>query len=435
MAFIFVQIFVLLVFWRPQEWLVRALYGWPLLDIFVGLALFAVMIDIKENRQRLFKSPLVLLYAGLFLAALMSHIAHTYFEGMIKTFEATWKISLFGILFFLSLDRSSRLRAVARIFVIMTCIMTIHALMQDRLGRGFAGQPPIFSYRPGSDGLVSRSLFFGIFEDPNDLAQILAASVPLAFVFTKKKNLFSILLGAAVVWFLIEGIATTESRGGQVGLLASLVFLSVLLFPDRWMLPIFGILVVAALALCPFSGPFLDSSAHDRVIFWGEANWVFKRNPIFGVGYNMFEEAINRGNAAHNAFVLCYTELGLFGYWFWFSALVLGFLGCWRTRLRLKDVADAEGKYVYRFAGVILASTGGFLASSYFLTRAYVYPHFFLVGLLNAVPFIAQDYLPLGSPSLLPTRKDLFVTATIASLASIVYIYLSIIFLNKAMFG
>lgn len=435
MAFIFVQIFVLLVFWRPQEWLIRVLYNWPLLDIAVGAAILAIIIDVNEKRQRIFKSPVAFLYVGLFVAAMMSHIVHTYYEGMIWTFEATWKLAVASILFFLVLDRPSRLRSIAWIFVIMACIMTVHALMQDRTGRGFAGQPPMISYRPGHDEPIQRSIFFGIFEDPNDLAQILAAALPFAFALAARRNIASLIIALVISWFLISGIATTHSRGGEIGLVAAVVFLVVLLFPGKWMPWIYGILIIIALGLCPFSGPYLDDSAHDRVIFWGEANWVFKKNPIFGVGFRMFEEAIQRGNAAHNCFVLCYTELGVFGYWFWFSLLQYGFIGCLRVHAKLSDVKDTEARYLYHFAGIVLAATGSYLASGYFLTRAFVYPLFFLAGLMNAVPLIAQRYLPPSEPPLMDIRKDLFIKGTIGSLLSIIYIYISILLLNKAAFG
>ncbi len=46
-----------------------------------------------------------------------------------------------------------------------------------------------------------------------------------------------------------------------------------------------GVGALAALVLCSFSGSCLDQSAHDRVVYWGQANWVFKSkisNTIFG---------------------------------------------------------------------------------------------------------------------------------------------------------
>jgi len=104
-----------------------------------------------------------------------------------------------------------------------------------------------------------------------------------------------------------------------------------LVLPVRW-LPYAGALALAGyLVLCAMGGSvLLDQSARERVVFWGYGNMAFKHNPIFGIGYGMFTE-LYEDRAAHNAFVTCYTDLGLFGYWFWFNLLQLGMLGTWRT--------------------------------------------------------------------------------------------------------
>jgi hypothetical protein len=77
----------------------------------------------------------------------------------------------------------------------------------------------------------------------------------------------------------------------------------------------------------------------------------------------------------------------------------------------------------------------GFAASSYFLTRAYVFPMFILFGLLNVIPVIAQRYLPEDHPPLISWRRDVFFLGTVSSVMSIVYIYVSILLLNRAYGG
>ena len=146
----------------------------------------------------------------------------------------------------------------------------------------------------------------------------------------------------------------------------------------------------------------------------------------------MIGEYISGARATHNAFVLCYTELGLFGYWFWMTMIMVGIVGSWRSRIALERYASVDGQYVARFAGLAIAAMVGFLASSYFLTRAYVYPLFFLFVILGAVPVVARKYLPDDHKPLVHTGRDLFIYGTIATLGSISYIYASIILLNKA---
>lgn len=149
----------------------------------------------------------------------------------------------------------------------------------------------------------------------------------------------------------------------------------------------------------------------------------------------MFAEISGTDRAAHNAFVSCYTELGFFGYWFWFSTLTLALVGCYRTRLAFRKPRNPDQEYLKRVAGYGMASMAGFAASSYFLSRAYVFPLFILFGLLNVVPIIAQRYLPEDHPPLISWRRDVIVVGTLCSLASVFYIYVSILLLNRAYGG
>ena len=74
---------------------------------------------------------------------------------------------------------------------------------------------------------------------------------------------------------------------------------------------------------------------------------------------------------------------------------------------------------------------GGFAASSYFLSRAFVYPMMFLFGLPGAIPFVTQRLLEQESRPLI-TKRDAYVYTTIGTAMSVTYIYFSIILLNQA---
>jgi O-antigen ligase len=315
--------------------------------------------------------------------------------------------------------------------------MAIHALLQQSRGYGFAGQPPMWvppsESRPGQ----FRSLFFGIFGDPNDLAQILTTSIPFAFVLLRQRG-FGITLGGPVVWLLVQGVLATHSRGGLVAMVATGAVIVVLMLPNRWFPYLMTGLLIGALAMCPLSAGYLDQSAHDRVVFWGMANEQFKHNLLFGMGYNMFWQVAS-SSAAHNAFVLCYTEIGIVGYWFWFGILALGIAGVWRGRDAVFAATDPEGRWLRLFSGMVLASVTGFLASAYFLSRTFVFPLFFLFAMMAAVPRVVEDRFaaegePLEAP-LLDWKRDVLKINSIAVVASVFYIYYSIVLLNKAFYG
>ena len=162
---------------------------------------------------------------------------------------------------------------------------------------------------------------------------------------------------------------------------------------------------------------------------------VFKQNPIFGVGATMILDAVQMGDdmTAHNAFVLCYTELGILGYWFWYSLIQLGIIGAWhaRTAVDRQRPRTLEQAWLRRFAGMSVAAMGGYCASAYFLSRAFVYPMYFLFAILGAVPLVVSRTLPPGHPPLINIRRDLFLWCTVGAVFSILYIYFTIVLLNR----
>jgi hypothetical protein len=207
-----------------------------------------------------------------------------------------------------------------------------------------------------------------------------------------------------------------------------------LLLPARWTPVVMMVLLGIALVMCPYMASNMDQSARERVVFWGLANWVFKHNLFFGIGYGMFWTVAN-DRVAHNSFVYCYTELGFFGYWFWFSLLQFAFMGAWRTRVALrKSGGTIEAEWLRRFAGLGIAALAGFVASGYFLSRTFVPSLFFLFVLLGALPGVAKEYCAGNKTPVASVRRDLLL-GTVGSLVSILYIYYSILLLNKAYGG
>lgn len=431
MTYFLTLFFMFMVFWRPQEWLMPWLFGWPILQGVVYAALLTLAMEASNKTVPFPKTPAIMLSAGLFFASLMSHLAHTYFQGMINTLPDTFKISFFLILLLTVMNSVTRLRGVVLVFLLGAVVMSVHAIMQQTVGFGFGGGTPLpFTRRSGE--LIFQSQFFGIFSDPNDLGQLLAASVPLAFAFPRRLGPISFMMAAGVVWLIGEAMLSTYSRGTLMGVIAMGACMVFLWLPSRWM-PYVGVLgLIMGLVMCAaYGSSMLDASASERVAFWGQANRAFKHDWLFGIGYNMFGDISEAARASHNAYVCCYTELGLFGYWFWFNLLTLGIIGCYRTRVAFRRPRNDTQAYLKRLAGLSIASLAGFATSAYFLSRAYVFPFFFLFGLLNAIPMIAQKHLPEDHPPLLNFRKDVLLVGTISTLASVAYVYVSILILNR----
>lgn len=435
MSFFWTLIFMLLVFWRPQDWLMPWMFGVPVLDGVFFMALLSLLLEIDQNRIRFPRGmPQIYLLIGLWVAAVLSHVANFYFAGMMQTIPDMFKICFFTLLLMCVMDSPTKVRLAAAIFVSMACLMATHALLQQSRGYGFSGQRPLFIGPIGTAPAHHRSLFFGIFDDPNDLAQILATAIPFGFALCRRRSLSGFLLGAGIAVLLTRGVLATHSRGGMIALIAVYGVLLVLALPPRMMPALLVLALLSALVLCPMAAGYLDKSAHDRIIFWGMANQVFKQKPVFGMGHNMFWQVAS-DRAAHNAYVLCYTTIGLVGYWFWFGLIQLGVVGALRARSALAAAEDEESAWIRRFAGLSIAALYGFCASAYFLSRAFVYPLFFLMAMLGVLPWIVRRYLPADHPPLLSWKRDVLAMVTLGTVASVTYIYFSIVLLNKAFYG
>jgi len=421
-----------MVFWRPQEWLFPWLFGLPILDAVTYGAMLAMTMEYKSGQLRMnFKEPQYFLYFGLFFAGIMSHVSWFYFEGLMNNWMTLFRLCFFGILLFACCGSVSQLRWVVRAFVLMALLMSVHALLQDVRGYGFAGQRPIMSWRPDVDYLVPRSLFFGIFEDPNDLGQFLATSMPLCFVLFKRSRPLYWVIGAGICWFFYMGIEATISRGALVGVAASTgVALVMLIFKRKYTFFLFCGLLTSLMAI-PFSGRFLGA-AWERVDLWGQANWAFKTKPIFGVGLGMIRDYTYQSKSVHNAYVHAYSELGIFGFYFWMMLLFLAFTGLLQTRKALYGCKDPEARWLYNFSLWGLASLAGFSASAYFLSRAFVFPLFFLTAMMGAVPYLARAYVPdrPKDERLGLTIRDTCIIGLPLSFMTILYVYISILILN-----
>jgi putative inorganic carbon (HCO3(-)) transporter len=436
MTFSLTLVFIWLVFWRPQEWLFPWMFGLPFLDAVIYIALLGLLMEASQNTVKKPKTPALMLAIGLWLASIMSHLAHTYFQGILNTYQETFKISLLLVLLIVVINSINRARGVVLMFVLGACVMSVHALLQANTGVGFGGGKPLVWWHPTKEEWILQTQFFGIFEDPNDLGQILLTAIPLALAFPRRLSPITFLMTGGVVWLISAALLTTRSRGSMVGVIAMVACLLFMRLPARWLPYAAGLGLIAGLAMCAFGATaLLDESARERVMFWGEANRAFKANPIFGIGYNMFAEITDKSRAGHNAYVVCYTEMGVVGYWCWFNLMSLGLIGCWRARMAFRRPRTETQAYLKRLAGLSIAAMAGFAASSYFISRAYVYPGFFMFGLLNAVPVIARHYLPEDHPPLIDFRTDVLMTGTFATLGSIMYVYISVLLLNKAYGG
>ena len=108
----------------------------------------------------------------------------------------------------------------------------------------------------------------------------------------------------------------------MLALIATVAAFVLLHSRSRWIaLALVLVLGAGAIKFGPSWMKELDTNeelANSRFRFWNRGTEWFLANPVTGIGYGQFPE-MNGGLTAHNTFVLCYTELGLPGYFCWWS--------------------------------------------------------------------------------------------------------------------
>jgi len=251
--------------------------------------------------------------------------------------------------------------------------------------------------------------------DPNDLALILATTLPIAIM----QGLSSTSLRWKIICFVgcalnLIGIIATQSRGGFLGLIALGAFMLFVKLP--------GIskkrftLVLTALAI--IFGTYLGTEYKERIrsIFeettsdltagsgriavWRQCLEIARDHPILGVGPNAFDTAYGHylendkfkgelsreslGGAwhtAHNSFLLVLAEMGLPGLLIFLAINIRSFQNFQRVKIP-SDKNDASNILSIQATTLQMALVG-FLVCAFFLSQSYntlIYLFCFLSG-------------------------------------------------------
>jgi len=329
LAYATLIIYVLVLFIRPQEWVQWMTTFHPMVFV-VGAAIFATLLELANSKWRFKDAPQNWLVLGFFIAVVVSNMFSFaqpfYLAGTTKALSGFWKIALLYYLISINLTTPKRVRGFVLAIIAGCLFMAVHGILQIHTGSGFGGQLPLDMM--AIEGTM-RIQAFGFFQDPNDLALALVVAMPFVFSGIHRRGASApgrlVNLGVAAV--LGYGIFLTNSRGGWLALAVTMMSYVLLNFRLKKVAVVAGILLMAGLMmLAPgrvssssMSGQ--DESARGRLSAWADGNRMLKQSPIFGIGKNRFAEYSESGKVAHNSYVHCYAELGLFGYFFWLGLL------------------------------------------------------------------------------------------------------------------
>ncbi len=398
MAYATLIIYTLVLFIRPQEW-VPGMMSVPIMKFVVGAAIFATLLALANNKWRFKDAPQNWLVLGFFIAVVVSNMFSFaqpfYFAGTVKAVSEFWKIALLYYLISINVTTAKRVRGFALAIIVGCLFMSVHGILQIYTGSGFGGQLPLDMM--ALEGTM-RIQAFGFFQDPNDLALALVVAMPFVFsgIHRRGASAPGRLINLGVAGVLGYGIFLTNSRGGWLALAVMMMSYVLLNFRLKKVAVVAGILLIVALMmLAPGRVSSSSMNAHDesargRLAAWSDGNRMLKQSPIFGVGKDRFAEYAESHKVAHNSYVHCYAELGLFGYFFWLALLYASLKDGRALGKTAPSETDPEPGEIARLSKVLLAALIGYLAAALFLSRTYTPLLLILIGLFAALRMMRE---------------------------------------------
>ena len=403
-----------------MEW-VRFMHGWPVLDYVAAAAILSTLATLPQSKWNLKKAPQNWLMIGFFFACLMSHMRHAYLDATISTFESFGKIVMMYFLISMNVDSVKRMKSLIRVLIIGCVFLAIHGILQWHRGYGFGLQPPMYIGYYNEYRVVA----FGPFNDPNDLALMLVTILPfiLMGIHSPNANALARLRNLLLVGGIMYCVFRTNSRGGWLSMGAMLTGYFVVTTRHKKIGAVMGLCAVLLLfAFAPSRMGETDaseSSARGRLIAWTSGNTMLKQWPVFGAGKGRYTEFSSNGKVAHNSYVHCYGELGLFGYFFWIALLMASLKDAYYFSRVATD--DPDRMELGRIAKVLTASLLGFMVGAFFLSRTYTVPLYVLLATFAALRGISDaEYGPVPGSFV---KKDLKLALAV-ELLSIPAIYI-----------
>ena len=287
----------------------------------------------------------------------------------------------------------------------------------------------------------------GNINDPNDLGQLIACTIPLVFIFWRaKKTMQNIVIVLLPVAALLLGIYLTHSRGALLALVTIVVVAARRRVGTVPALVLAVVVFAAAMALQFTGGREISAGAgSDRSSLWGQGLEIFRAHPLFGVGFGYMPEFTDVHLTAHNSLVVCAAELGSFGLYFWClfllptmrSALAISSPNAvsegvptapeiGRSRAMTRKIEALDKAEINRLGRLIVLSLTGFLVTAWFLSRAYVLSLFLLGGITEVVFQLALQR-GMTAPRMPFARVAMYAVGLAFSLVVVMYLMLRVL--------
>jgi hypothetical protein len=259
-----------------------------------------------------------------------------------------------------------------------------------------AGGVPNVEYNCEHSGMLDthsiggRVRYRGILEDPNELSWAINMAMPFAFaLYERRRTLRRLLIAILAVVLGAACVIMTQSRSGQIGILATLGVYFIRRF--RWRGALLGaVAAIPLLILGGRSGEGAESSSEERLNCWNEALSMWRDNPIMGVGKGQFTEHYYL--TAHNSFLLSLAELGPLGLFLWSAAVYYAIKVTVQAQIQLAGRPEAATARSWSMA--LLASLVALVASAVFLTLTFHAILWINLGLAGALYAAIRSHEP-----------------------------------------
>jgi O-Antigen ligase len=301
---------------------------------------------------------------------------------------------------FLLRDRKVLRRIVAAYVIIVTIIATAnliayvnHDVSLTLLGEN-AQRYYLATGRANAERL--RQAYGSL--DPNDIAAVMATTLPLA-LWLAVGGLGRRIFWTASAMVLALSVIPTASRGGLLGLMAAAVVLVIVGARGNKRFVLAGTLALGAVLFMVVAGPGLDrmedvggagynlTTSEGRIAIWKRGIvWTIKRPWGYGIGnFPIYFGRLNGPErAAHNSLIQYGVELGVTGLAAYLIACGAIVAGLWHIRRNALRATPPDNESI-ALTGHIMAMCVACWVTGFFLSNAYYPITYMVIGIGSAV--------------------------------------------------
>lgn len=390
LSFFGLLLFTAVIYFRPYE-LIPALSDFTSMAFCVAIATLLVFVPTQLAVEGMVSARPREIYLVLFmaLAALLS-VPLAYDPALAwSSFIEFAKVVTMFIVMINVIRTEMRLRLMLWLALLVGIVLSIGAVTEyvekylDPHGMSVVGG----AIQPGMRAV--GVIHHGLFENPNDLALFLVTLIPIALglLFVARGINKKLFYGLCALLMVVATVFTL-SRGGLLGL-ACASFVLVWKIGRRRRVAVVAMFLLACaifvLALPPeFISRLLSNAEEAQASSIARQNLLWRslvvsiRHPLLGIGMSNFMLVSIHNQVTHNAYTEVSAETGL-------PALIAYILFMLLSLKRLRgieretDSTRARTRIYYLSIG-LQASLVGYMVSSFFVSVAYLWYIYYLVG-------------------------------------------------------